>query len=175
MANELHVKHSGSWVQPKEVHVRHSGSWRNCRQVWIKQSGVWRPVFGVIENISGFTVDDVEASPATATASITFDTTGNIVFVGNGSDTTGLWYSPVQTGIGSSYWIKFSVGSGASWTNTGTITAGTVYALSTARTLEWTRSTTGLTFGIAQARIYSDSGGTNEIAYIGINASVEVT
>lgn len=173
MANELHVKHSGSWVQPKEVHIRHSGSWRNCRQVWVKQGGSWLWVFGLVPDSTQITIDDVESS-GTAIASATFDASGNITTVGNGSDPSSVWYSPTQAGIGNNYWIKFEVNFGSSWSNTGTITAGTVYALSTARTVEWTRSVLGANLGSANVRIYSDSGGTNEVAFLQISANAEI-
>jgi hypothetical protein len=173
MSYSLSVKDSGTWRTATEVHARSGGSWRKCQQVFVRDGGSWRLVFGVQAGNTSYTVDDVETG-TTASASITFDTTGDVSFTGNGSDPSGVWFSPSTAGIGSSYWIKFTNASGFSlWDNTGTIANNTVYALSTARTLTWTQSSLGAKLILTQVRIYSDSGGTVEQAYLEIVGSVE--
>lgn len=46
------------------------------------------------------------------------------------------WYSPVTGGVGTNYRVRFTLQSGTAW-NAG-LTSGTLYGLSSARSLAWT-------------------------------------
>jgi hypothetical protein len=73
------------------------------------------------------------------------------------------WYSPTTTSIGNSYWVKFTLNSGAAW-DTGLVN-NTVYALTSNRALTWTVSVlnTSKTANVS-VRFYSDAGGTTLVA-----------
>lgn len=156
---DLQVKSGGSWRNISAVFAKAGGTWRTVQNVWVKVSGVWQQVYtagGVVDPMTA-TLSDVESS-TTATCSITFNTDGTITLVGNGSSGSPNWYSPTTTSIGSSYWIKAVLTSGSAWSG---IANNTLYALSSARSMTWSRATIGTTSGNATITIYSDSGGTN--------------
>ena len=52
MAEETHIKVSGTWRLCEEIHIKVSGTWRSVDEVWLKVSGVWKQVFS-----SGFRRD----------------------------------------------------------------------------------------------------------------------
>lgn len=110
-------------------------------------------------------------SSGPAYASITFNTDGTISYVGDGSTGVSNWYTPTTTNVGSSYWIKFTTTSGSPWT--GGLTSGTIYALSSARTVVWQQILSGGgKTGTASVNIYADAGGTALVGTGTINAQV---
>lgn len=109
----------------------------------------------------------------TVSASLTLGTAGGLSVTGSSSYTDSPnWFTPTTTGIGNSYWVKFQLVSGSSW-DAG-LADGTLYALSTARTVQWTLSVSGSKYASAIARIYSDALGTNFQGAIFINLSLSV-
>lgn len=73
------------------------------------------------------------------------------------------WYLPTTTAIGNSYWVKFTLNSGAAW-NSGLIN-NTVYALTSNRALTWTvAALDAQKVANVSVRFYSDAGGTTLVA-----------
>lgn len=116
---------------------------------------------------------DLFSGSGTAFASLTFYSDGSIGFAeNNGSGSMGRWGG---TGIGASYWIRFTQTSsyGAS-TETGSA-RGSWLQLSTNRTYGVSRSLGGAGGRFYTIQIASDSGGANIVATTtGIGLEVEV-
>lgn len=74
------------------------------------------------------------------------------------------WFTPTTTGIGNSYWCKLVLLSGSNPTSG---TMNTVLALSSNRSWSWN---TGVT-GSYTLTIYSDAGGSNQVATVTVSAS----
>lgn len=72
-------------------------------------------------------------------AGATFNTDGTISIDQYLISGPSSWYTPTTAGIGSSYQIRFTLLTGVAW-DAG-LTSGTLYALSSARTLTWSSST----------------------------------
>lgn len=116
----------------------------------------------------GVTLSDVQTTPTSATGTVQLNTSGTITGTNESGDTA--WYLPTGGTPGNSYWVKFTKNSGDAW-NAG-LTAGTVYALSSARALTWSVSG-GLKSANVTASIYSDSGGTNLVGTGTIIVNIE--
>lgn len=91
----------------------------------------------------------------TATATITVGTSGTL----SGTHYTGQseWFSPSGGTPGNSYYVKFTK-TGNAW-NAG-LTEGTVYALTSNRSLTWSATGTAKSATLTVS-IYRDSGGTD--------------
>jgi hypothetical protein len=129
----------------------------------IDSGGTARLIYTGARIVTPFTAYDMLADNtpgATATASLIFGTNGSVASNAtiDGGSTTGSasWYSPNTTGIGSSYWIRFTPTSGSFTTNG----ASSFSQLSSNRQVTKSASTSagGVTFTI---EIASDSGGSN--------------
>lgn len=72
-------------------------------------------------------------------AGATFNTDGTISINQYLISGPSSWFTPTTAGIGSSYQIRFTLLTGNAW-DAG-LTSGTLYALSSARTLTWSSST----------------------------------
>jgi hypothetical protein len=105
---------------------------------------------------------DAEATIGnSAIAQISFGADGSIAWLATPTDLgTGpgdtAWYDPVTSGIGSSYWIRFTATAGTLTVNT----ASTFTSLSSAQSCSKSGST-GTSSATVTAEIATDSGGTN--------------
>lgn len=114
-------------------------------------------------------------SLATATCIVTFGTDGSVSIAGSGtgSSPTNIWFSPLTTAIGNNYWIKLvSVTGDALFAGpaTGAITALTGIAQWTLRTTSTQVKNSALVISI-----YSDAGGTTQVATGTVNLSCDST
>lgn len=96
-----------------------------------------------------------------AIAQIAFGSDGSISWTatpGDGGTAAGdtQWYEPVTTGIGSSFWIRFTATSGTLTTNT----ASTFTSLATAQSCDKSALNGALTVTVT-VEIATDSGGSN--------------
>jgi hypothetical protein len=114
--------------------------------------------------VSPFTAWDLKGdnSPGnSAGATIYFNSDGTVTYAVqfvDVSNTVGTesWFSPTTTGIGNSYWVRFTVTSGTLTTNQ----ASTWTALSSARAFD-KQAVSGAVSATVTVEIASDSGGTN--------------
>lgn len=110
---------------------------------------------------SSIIIDNALVCDAVSTISqvdITFTTSGPIVYTEAAySSGSTDWATPTTAGIGNSYWIKLTKTSGNTILG---MTSGTIYALSTNRTVY---ITTSGGFSSGTIDIYSDSGGTTRV------------
>lgn len=74
---------------------------------------------GLLNGVGG-TINNASAASGIRSASVNVATDGTYTFTGPGT-TNGNWYSPTTTGIGSSWWVKFTVASSTNSTNSGSI------------------------------------------------------
>lgn len=127
--------------------------------------------------VSGSATLDAVSFYATVAGTVTLNTNGTMTATDNGltqslSTCSPNWYSPTTVGIGSSYWVKFTLDTGNAW-DSGLVN-NTVYALSSARALTWTTtSIPGTKAATATARIYSDAGGTTLVATVAITVDLQ--
>lgn len=97
-----------------------------------------------------------------ASASAQFTSAGGIAYTGNQSTGPATWYDPTTTGVGSGFWIKFTLSSGSAW-DAGLV-SGTLYQISSARTLTWS-ATAGISKTASVAvQVYADAGGTQLVS-----------
>ena len=118
------------------------------------------------------------ASPGdTAFAEYRFLTNGTLTYGDNGtfSGSMGNWTTPTTTGIGSSYWIRFTqTASSGTSTETGS-TRGVWLQLSSDRIYGLERTATGLGYRVYTVEISSDSGGSTIVASkTGVQINVEI-
>lgn len=118
---------------------------------------------GVNQAFSASAYSDT-VKPSTSNAGVTFNADGTCSGGPN-------WYTTTTSGIGSAYWVRFTLSSGSAWTGTA---AGTVTSLSSSPSVNWSRGGTayGTTSATVTVQFYSDSGGVNLVATGGISASV---
>ena len=90
-----------------------------------------------------------------------------------GTQTCTPWFIPTTTGIGSSYWCKFTTGSSTNTTITGTV--GSVISISGASWTFANSATNQEGVGNATVAIYSDAGGVNLVATGTVNWDVGFT
>lgn len=124
---------------------------------------------GIVNPLSGMSVTSIIASPGSTSGDITFGTDGSIT----GTHYSGpvKYYDPVVAGVGSNFYVKFTKNSGSAW-NAGLVD-GTVYALSSARTLTWSVTSGQVkTFNVTVS-IYSDAGGANLVTNGTLSGDVE--
>lgn len=116
---------------------------------------------GVQNPLATMTVRDVKPF-VNASAAIIFASGGSITYVGNQSTGPTRWYEPATTGIGNGYWIKFTLTSGAAW-DSGPVD-GTLYQLSSSRSLTWSATAGTSKTAVVTVQIYSDAGGTTLVS-----------
>jgi len=112
--------------------------------------------FGVISGTA--TSSAPTSSAATATLNVNSDGSFNLI----GSDTgtvNGSWIKPNRTGVGNSYWVRFTITSG-------TVTTGTTGSwLALSSNQSWTKSATnGAASVTGTLEIATDAAGANIIA-----------
>lgn len=156
------IRVGGTWRTVSQMHIRVGGTWQLVKSGWIRVGGVWQRFLSAVTN--PFAAYDVWADSApgfAATATFTLNTDGTVTasFVdGDGGSTIGSasWFTPTTAGIGSSYWVRYTVTSGTATTNG----ASSFTQLNAARSITKSASagTASCTFTI---EIATDSGGTN--------------
>lgn len=123
---------------------------------------------GIVNPLPAMTISHSTVAPATASGSMSLSADGGI----SGSHYSGpaLYYNPSVVGIGANFWVKFTLNSGDAW-NAG-LTAGTVYALSSGRTLNWSVSSAAKIADVTVS-IYSDAGGANLVTSGTLSVNVD--
>lgn len=116
---------------------------------------------GVQDPLAPMSVRDVKPF-VNASAAIIFASGGSITYVGNQSAGPNAWYLPFTAGIGSSYWIKFTLVSGSAWDSG--LASGAISALSSSRSLTWSASAGTSKTAVVAVQVYSDAGGTALVA-----------
>jgi hypothetical protein len=113
----------------------------------------------------------------TASAEYRFETNGTMTYGTNSTFSTsmGNWASPTTTGIGSSYWIRFTqTSSGGVSTETGS-SRGVWHQLSSQRIFGLSKVNNGFANRIYTVEISSDSGGSTIVASkTGVRIDVEI-
>lgn len=107
---------------------------------------------------------------STIAVTLALNTDGTITGTASGTTTNVSvptnWYSPTTTSIGSSYYVKYTLNSGNTWS--GGLVSGTVYQLSAVRSITWTSTGVGAPppskLANVTVNIYSDAGGTNLVS-----------
>jgi hypothetical protein len=120
--------------------------------------------------VSDLTMADALSGTAVGmiTTTVSFGTNGAITAADRTSGAA-AWYSPLTTGIGSSYWLKV-VGTGFFG-----LTSGSIYALSTVRNVSWSIGIGQFINTSATFYIYSNSGGTVQVGTGIISVSLDNT
>ena len=176
----LHVNDSGTWREATGVYVNDGGVWRTITEAYVNDGGTWRTVYssgGPISAFSGSSSVSSRVGSGTTSASITFNTDGTVTGAvvnntngGSGVQISGNWYSPTGGTPGNNYWIKGTVTAGVNATYTGfstptQLSVNREFKLATGVNVFASRSIT--------IYIYSDSGGTNQVATGTIYLEVE--
>lgn len=117
------------------------------------------------------TIADYETSPTNPSASLGTNSNGTIVNTGNQSSTSPNWYAPTTTGIGSSFWCQLIHNSGFAVTSGSAV--GSILAMSAALNWNWNTSLLGMQIGTYTLKIYSDSGGSNEVSSTNFTVTIE--
>lgn len=112
---------------------------------------------GIQNPLGTMTVRDVKPF-VSASAAIIFASGGSITYVGNQCSGPTLWFAPATTGIGNSYWIRFTLQSGAAWDSG--VTSGALNQLNSSRSLTWSATAGTSKTAVVSVQIYSDAGGT---------------
>lgn len=172
MPTETHVKDGGgTWRKAKEVHYKSGGTWYKAKEVWYKSGGTWRKVFSganVVAAISNAYVYG-NGTSGTVTAYFRANTDGThtvYAFPDAGSGGPALWYDPQTTNIGNSYYVRFTLMSGAAWNYSGSVTSGTWNILSSNRVIGYSQATIGTRNGSAKEEISAD-----QSTVLGVNSS----
>jgi hypothetical protein len=122
-------------------------------------------------------IDGSAAPGDTAFAEYRFQTDGTITYGNNDtfSASMGNWTTPTTTGIGSSYWIRFTqTASGGISTETGS-SRGVWHQLSSLRFFGLEKVSNGYAYRVYTVEISSDSGGSTIVASkTGVQINVEV-
>ena len=124
------------------------------------------PSAGGVVSLAGVPslISDTVSSPSSAHVSTVLASDGYGEYDQLGGIGTFDWYTPNTPGIGSSYWARLDVNSGAAPDGTSPST-GVWHSLGGADlNWEWTRTTNGITSANVTLRIASDSGGSTVVA-----------
>ena len=116
---------------------------------------------GVVNPLPITVIYDEELSPTNASAQVGLSADGTISVVGNGSSAGPNWYAPTTAGIGSSYWAKLVVNSGAGPTSGSGLG---IVSLAGGANWIWGRSSLGSTTANVTLGVYSDAGATVLVA-----------
>jgi hypothetical protein len=125
--------------------------------------GAARATTGPVSPLTGMNITATYGGAATMTDGVSIVTNGTIA--GSGSLNyagPANWYSPTTTGIGSSYWVKFTLNSGSAWA--AGLVNNTIYALTASRTIQWSTTIGTTKTASVTVSIYSDSGGTTLVS-----------
>lgn len=116
---------------------------------------------GGVADLSALSVTDLTADPVSPNARIVYRANGDLdsITVADGTVDLGSWFTPEQSGIGNSYWIKATnvTGSGGTFTDP---SAGSWIQLSTDRQWELSIAVVGFvsrSFTISIATAASDA------------------
>lgn len=107
-------------------------------------------------------INDTNVAVSGNNGHVSFETNGAITGFNLIGSASTKWFNPLITGIGNNYWIKFTLNSGDAW-DAG-LTSGTVYALTSDRTVAWSFTGYGTETANVTVNIYADSGGTQLVA-----------
>jgi len=129
-----------------------------------------------VSNLAMSTFQILGLVGSTHTLSLTLNTDGTFTKASTGNGTSTYlgpteWYTPPASGVGNSYWVKFHISSGSAW-DAGLVD-GTIYALSSARTVTWTSLTTQLKSGVLALTVYADAGGSITVGSGNVNFDCE--
>lgn len=102
--------------------------------------GASGPTLGV-QALGAMALEGATPSSSNRVASLTLNPDGTITYVNQMADpeysvVPTNWYLPTTTAIGADYRVRFTLQSGFAWT--AGLVSGTLYALSSARTVSWT-------------------------------------
>jgi hypothetical protein len=94
-----------------------------------------------VQSLGGMVLEGATPSSNNRVASLTLNPDGTITYVNQMADPEISvvplnWYLPTTAAIGNNYRVRFTLQSGFAWT--AGLTSGTLYALSSARTVSWT-------------------------------------
>lgn len=117
-------------------------------------------------------ISDTVTGPSIARAAVELDGDGEGSYDQLGGAVGITWYSPPVIGIGSSYWCRLTVNSGA--VNGSSASTGVVLALTSLRTWECVRSTAGIQGANVTLQIFSDAGGSTVVASATFDLEAEV-
>ena len=95
---------------------------------------------------------------ATASATLNLQSDGTVTVLGNASATSGEWYKPTTSGIGASYWAKYTLNSGTAATSGPA--NGSVTALTSTVGWNWQQTTVGSKGASAKVEIFDNAGAT---------------
>lgn len=163
---EIDVRNGGTYHKVTTLAVKVAGVWHNCVSGWVRTGGVWQQFFSAAapsSNYNGLNGSRIN-SLATATCIVTFVTDGSVTITGTGTggSPTSDWYLPHTAGAGNSYWIKLvSVTGDALFSG---LTVGAVTALSSNQTCTLRTTSTQVKSTSLVLSIYSDAGGTTQVA-----------
>lgn len=119
----------------------------------------------------GGATQDFSTSPATATATTTFQTDGSVTHATSSSPgPMSSWFLPNVAGIGNSHWVRATIVSGTFTTGT----AGSWLALSSLRTWTKTQNVVGASTVSFTLELATDSGGTNIVKTASCSLTAEM-
>jgi hypothetical protein len=125
-------------------------------------TGSSAPATGV-QGLGGMVLDGATPSSQNRVASLTLNADGTISYVNQMADPVFSsvptnWYLPTTGAIGAGYRVRFTLQSGDAWT--AGLVSGTLYALSSARTVSWTLVPTGTVTATVLVEITSSANTT---------------
>ena len=162
----FYVKDGAAWRLAQSVYVNDGAAWRKAKAVYVNDGAAWRLVYQGLINLSGAADSYSPAKPTTA--KINYLSNGTIADAGISTGGThsytgpANWYVPTTTGIGSSYYIRFTLLTGAGATSVPSI--GTLAAIGGGASLSLVATANTARSATVRVDIYSDSGGTNLVA-----------
>lgn len=115
-------------------------------------------------------INDFRLTPAVTHGSMKVWPDGTLSYIGNGSTGPARWHSDPGT-PGNAVWMKWTDTTGKAATD-GSV-AGTVYALSAARTIGWQSAGAYIATGSGTLNFYADSGATILLGSISLSIDVE--
>lgn len=172
----MHFNDANTWRQMSGLYYNDANTWRTITAAWYNDNGTWRQFYSTaaVVNPIVFTGEPYDSSAAgggggaSCSQTLTLNTDGTFSVTGSGDayeTDSGNWYSPTTTGIGSSYWVRFTR---TAWNSQGSATATTGWLqLSSARSISAAASATFNVVNCAATwtiEIASDSGGTNIVS-----------
>lgn len=95
---------------------------------------------------------------ATSSATVNLQSDGTITVLGSSSTTSGAWFVPTTTGVGSAYWVKYTFNSGSPATSGPA--NGSVTALSSTVGWNWQQASVGAKSAQAKLEIFDNAAGT---------------
>lgn len=127
---------------------------------------------GVAVAIAISNINDIRATPVTATGSLTLNGDGSVTYVGGGAGGSPTWATPVQAGNGALFWVRLVVNAGP---NPSGSAVNTVLSLVAGQGWSWIATAGQVKSGNCTITIYSDAGGVNAVSTDGFTFDVEST